>query len=147
MPVESLELPTDIISDIRKKERTIEFMEKEVAKMKFELQQLKQLNANTVSIQWKGSSQWCLEVDAHNPSYFLKTPAFVAKCIAWKHAVEVTRDIKNKIATTLSTMFNQGLIGRIQHNGKTYYGIPKFFKGDMTTLKREYQNWLEDLTQ
>ncbi len=41
-------------------------------------------------------------------------------------------------------MFNQKQLGRIQHDGKTYYGKPQFFKNNMVTLKPEYSNWVED---
>lgn len=137
----------DYLKDIKEKEELIAKSESELAKQKFELQELKRLNASTITIQWKESVKWCLSVDQGNLKYFIKTPAFVAKCIAQKHGVDVTRDIKNKIATTLSAMFNAKLIGRISYEGKTYYGLPEIFEKDLTTLKAVYSNYLSQLRQ
>jgi hypothetical protein len=122
-------------------------LEKELSQHESELNYLKKKNAETIVIRWKESIKWCLEVDADNPYYFIKKPLFVSKCIAKKHGVEITTDIKNKISTTLSIMFNQGLIGRIQYNGASYYGLPKFFKKNLTELKEEYKDKLEMLRQ
>ena len=44
-------------------------------------------------------------------------------------------------------MFNQKIIGRIQKEGKTYYGVAKFFKKDMITLKAEYEKWMQDIVK
>ncbi len=134
-----------ILEDIRAKESLIERLDEELRTAQYDLQELKRINAANTTIQWKESIKNCLEIEAEQTSYFLKTPAFISECVAWTHGVELTRDIKNKIATTLSVMFNQKLIGRIQHNSKTYYGLSKYFKTDLITLKREYTDWVEDL--
>ncbi len=138
---------TDILSEINAKEQEVKELEANLAKTKFELQELKRINAANVTIGWKESIKWCLNVDAENPFYFVKTPAFVAKCIASKHGVEITRDIKNKISTTLSIMFNQGLIGKINHNGKSFYGIAELFKKDLITLKPDYAKVVDELNK
>jgi hypothetical protein len=136
---------TEILKDIREKETLLKELGEKYRSTEFEIQELKRLNAANITIQWKESIKNCLEQEASQSSYFLKTPAFISNCVAWTYGVELTRDIKNKIATTLSFMFNQGAIGRIQHNGKTFYGMPKFFKTDLVTLKRDYADWIEDL--
>lgn len=138
---------TKILEEIREKQSQVQELEEKLNSTIFELQELQRINAANITIHWKESIKNCLEAESHQTSYFLKTPAFVSNCVAWDHGVPLTRDIKNKIATTLSIMFNQGLIGRIQHNGKTYYGILKYFKSDLITLKREYADWVEDLLQ
>lgn len=138
----------DLLSQIQDKESMIRELESQLAKSKFELQELKRQNAEVTTIHWKDSIRWCLEVDASNPLYFIKTPAFVAKCIAQKHGVEITRDIKNKISTTLSIMFNAKEIGRIQHQSKTFYGLSKFFEGEnLDELKAEYKDKIDKLRQ
>jgi hypothetical protein len=129
------------------KQAMINTLQQQLENDKVELQHLQKQVAQNTTFQWKHSITWCLDVDSKNPSYFLKTPAFVSKCVTYKYGVQNTRDIKNKIATTLSLMFNQKQLGRIQHKGKTYYGKPHFFKNDMVTLKPEYRNWIEDLLQ
>lgn len=138
---------TKIIEEIRAKEVEIQILEDKLQSTLFKLQELKRINAANITIQWKESIKKCLEIESTETGYFLKTPSFISNCVAWTHGVELTRDIKNKIATTLSIMFNQGFIGRIQHNGKTYYGISKYFKSDLTTLKRDYIDWVKDLIQ
>lgn len=137
----------DILSEINAKEKQVKELETTLAKTKFELQELKRINAGNVTIGWKESIKWCLTVDINNGYFFVKTPAFVAKCIASKHGVEITRDIKNKISTTLSIMHNQGLIGRLQHNGKSFYGMPELFKKDLVTLKPENAKIVDELNK
>ena len=129
------------------KQLLVEQLKEQLSQAEYDLQELKKANAANISIQWKESIRWCLESSSNDSSYFIKTPSFISDCVVWKHGVEVTKDIKNKIATTLSLMFNQGEIGRIQKNGKTYYGLAKFFKKDMISLKAEYVDWFNDLLQ
>lgn len=136
---------TEILKEIREKESLINELTEKFHATKFELGELKRINAANTTIQWKESIKNCLTDESIQSSYFLKTPAFISNCVSWTYGVELTRDIKNKIATTLSVMFNQGLIGRVSHNGKTYYGLDKFFEKDMTTLKKKYAEWVEDL--
>lgn len=135
----------EILKEIRKKEDELQNLDEQYRAVLFELQKLRRVNAANITIQWKESIKNCLGSEPEEPGYFLRTPAFISNCVAWEHGVEITRDIKNKIATTLSLMFNQGLVGRIQHNNKTYYGLPKYFKNDLTTLKKEYSSWVESL--
>lgn len=146
MVTESL-IANDILSEIKSKEEQVKELEAILAKTKFELQELKRINAGNVTIGWKESIKWCLSVDIDNSYFFVKTPAFVAKCIASKHGVEVTRDIKNKISTTLSIMHNQSLIGRVQHNGKSFYGMPELFKKDLVTLRPENIKIVDELNK
>lgn len=97
-----------------------------------------------IVIKWRRSIEWCLEVDSQNKKYFLKNSPGVCNCIAFKHKVDLTPDIKNKIATTLSMMFRDQLIGRLLIDGTYYYGLPTFFEKDLKTLKKEY---LKDVKQ
>ena len=98
-----------------------------------------------VTIKWRDSVKWCLEIDSKNFRYFLKSAAGVYKCIAFKHKVDITPDIRNKIATTLSLMFKEGTIGRILHNNTHYYGLKEFFNDDLTDLKDEFKKDIERL--
>lgn len=155
MSKRKIETPdVNIMGEIARKEQAMtillsqkEKIESDIAKCQTDLLLLKKKNAETIVIRWKESVKWCLETDATNPYYFIKTPLFVAMCIAKKHGVEITRDIKNKISTTLSIMFNQKEIGRTQHNGASYYGLPEFFKKDLMELKDEYQDKIDLLRQ
>lgn len=137
----------DLLTKIKEKEKAIKTLEQELAQHRFQLQEMRRVNAESVTIKWKESIKWRLSVDAGSPYFFIKTPAFVSKCIAQKHGIEITRDIKNKIATTLSIMHNQKLIGRIHYNGSSFYGLPDFFNEDLITLKEEYKERLNTLRQ
>lgn len=138
----------DVLTKIKDREKVIIDYRNKIAQYEFEVQQLKRFNAENTIIRWKDSIKWCLEVDKENPFYFIKNTAYVAKCIANKHGVEITRDIKNKISTTLSVMYNQKEIGRIQYNGNTFYGLPEFFEAEnLDVLKKEYQAGLDNLRQ
>lgn len=142
---------TKTLKEIREKEALVKELTEKLSSANFDLQELRKLNAANITIQWKESINICVELDADSPGYFLKTPAFISNCVAWNYGVEVTRDIKNKVATNLSQMYNQKLIGRIDHNGKTYYGDKKFFepdkKGALIILKDKYKGWVKDLIQ
>lgn len=138
----------DAIKAIHAKEEEISALQKMLAQKTFELQEMKRRNAATITIQWKESIFSCLEVDENTPeffNYFLKTPAFISDCVAWNCGVDTTRDLKNKIASTLSFMFSKGQVGRIQQNGKTYYGLPKYFNKDLVSIKPIYMKHLVDL--
>ena len=137
---------TEILKEIRAKEDLLVELQVQYNNTEFRLKELRRINAANITIQWKESIKNCLDYSLDNPNYFLRTPAFISDCVAWTYGVELTRDIKNKIATTLSIMFNQGLIGRIKHNGKTFYGNSKFFESDMETLKKKYIEWVDKLS-
>lgn len=134
-----------MLEDIRKKEALIEELEDKLHTATFELQELQRVNAANITIQWKESIKKCLEIEVDEKPFFLKTPAFISGCVAWSYGVPLTRDIKNKVATTLSVMFNQKLIGRIQYSSKTYYGNAHYFKNDLETLKKDYVEWINEL--
>ncbi len=100
----------------------------------------------TPNIKWRDSVKWCLEIDSENPRYFLKSTVGVYNCIAFKHGIDITADIRNKIATTLSQLFMEKiLIGRYMHGNTLYYGMAKFFKENLTDLKDEYIEQLDKL--
>lgn len=134
---------------IKAQETKINGLQATIEAAKFELQEMKRINAIGLNIQWQDSVKWCMELNTDVPAYFIKTPAFFSECIAIKHGVEITRDMKNKISTTLSVMFNKGLAGRIEKGTQTYYGSPTFFKKDkegrLTELKSMYKEWSNKL--
>lgn len=134
---------SDLKTQIADTEKAIKNMEQDLHLKKAELSFLKKQVSKNAGIKWRESIIWCL--DTKQKELFIKTPLFISKCISQKHNVQVNRDIKNKIATTLSLMFGLKLIGRISHEGVTYYGLPKYFKDDMTTLKREFISYLKIL--
>lgn len=133
----------EAIKNVHDKETEIYELEKKLNNLINEVQVLKKKNAESISIPLKQSVLDCLEIEKDRqdfPQYFLKTPTFISNCVAWCYAVDVNTDIKNKIASTLSFMFKEGIVGRIKHNNKTYYGLAKFFEKDLVTVKKKYQN-------
>lgn len=98
-----------------------------------------------ISIKWRDSIKWCLTVDSRNPRFFLKSTPGVYKCIAFKHKVEITSDIKNKIAVTLSALYKEKIIGRYEYHETYIYGLKEFFNDDLTDLKEEYKIGLDRL--
>ncbi|RKR83875.1 hypothetical protein BDD43_4090 [Mucilaginibacter gracilis] len=98
-----------------------------------------------VQIKWRESIKWCLDIDSENPRYFIKNAAGVYKCIAFKHTIDITAEIKTKITVTLSSLFKDKQIGRVMHNGVYYYGIKEFFKDGLEELKDNYVSNLDKL--
>jgi len=132
------------LSRITNIERKISDHKLEIVFLEDELRQVKEERPN-VSIKWRESIRWCLEVDSENWRYFLKNTSAVYKCIVYKHKVDLTADIKNKIAVTLSALYKEKIIGRIEYNGMHLYGLTKFFNDDLTDLKEEHKSGLDKL--
>lgn len=97
------------LSRITNIERKISDHKLEIVFLEDELRQVKEERPN-VSIKWRESIRWCLEVDSENWRYFLKNTSAVYKCIVYKHKVDLTADIKNKIAVTLSALYKEKLL-------------------------------------
>lgn len=132
------------VSRIMRIERDVEEYQHKIDFLNLELEDIQEKRP-VVSIKWRDSIKWCLEIDSGNWRYFLKTTAGVYKCIAYKNRIELTPDIKNKIAITLSLLYKDKVIGRIMYNGSYLYGLPKFFNDDLTELKEEYKSGLDKL--
>lgn len=127
----------ELTEQIKKKKNEIIHLEAELSVI--------QKTRPEISIKWRESIFWCLNIDAQNPEYFLKSAAGVYKCIAYKHKIEVTSDIKSKIGTSLSMLFQQKKIGRLMLNGISHYGLLEFFDNDLVTLKKKYEKDLKKL--
>lgn len=54
------------------------------------------------------------------------------------YGIKPDRNIKNKIATTLSRLYNEGKICKSEYGGYTVYGYPEAFEADGLTIKEEY---------
>lgn len=130
-------------------EITNQINEKKVQQVELENElKLLQVTRPEILIKWRDSILWCLEVDSKNDGYFIKNADSVCKCIAYKHRIEITPGIRNKIASTLSTMFTQKIIGRyfIDSKNANYYGLKEFFKGrELNLLKDEYMGKIKKL--
>jgi hypothetical protein len=124
----------------------IEITENKVIDLKGELYKLKEKRPEVI-IKYRESIRWCLDVDARNSKFFLKTAQGVYNCIAFKHKIDIDSKTKSKISTTLSMMHKEGLIGRLYHEGKNahYYGLASFFEKDLVTLKKKYEKDFEEL--
>lgn len=137
--------------------RTIANMEEKIAEKKDELIDLEiQLDAiqkrrPEVAIEYRKSIMWCLEIDSKSPYYFLKSKEGLVRCIEYKHKIKVTPQQNSAIGAVLSTLFKDGLIGRISHSGMFFYGLPTMFyedkAGQLTILRNDYAGYVEDLRQ
>jgi hypothetical protein len=137
-------LKDDYASRIDSFDTKIATLEAEIDNLKYERDRVKKQRPLVV-IKWRDSVKWCLEVDAENFRYFLKSTPGVYLCIGFKHKVEITSDIKNKIAVTLASLFKEKVIGRYDYKGTYLYGLTKFFNDDLTDLKEEYKSRLDRL--
>jgi hypothetical protein len=94
-----------------------------------------------LSISWIGQINYCLGIG--EGFYALKTPVQITDCIAISFGITASREMKNNVSTSLSTMYSDKKLGRISINGKNYYGLPKYFNDDFETLKPEYGHLIE----
>lgn len=136
-----------IISDIKETQRKISEAEEKLLFLKTKHEMLKRRNYESTVIKWKKSVYGCLEVDKGKARWFLKSISSTSKCIAKRYSIDINRDARNKIATTMSLMYKAGEIGRMTWEGITYYGLPEFFEADLNTLKKEYEKYRDDLTE
>jgi hypothetical protein len=104
-----------------------------------------------VTIKYRDSINWCLEIDADNPFYFLKSKEGLVKCVEYKNKTKLTPSQNNSFGGILSTMFKEGLIGRIMYTDVYFYGLKSMFekdeKGFLTKLKKKYEKNVPDLKQ
>jgi hypothetical protein len=139
------------IKQIRQLEQQIEEVKKKERHLSADLASLKEERQKNIKIPLRPSAMWCIEIDADNPKFFLKSVEGVSKCIGYKHSIEIDTPMRNKIATTLSWLFNNKLLGRFSINGISYYGLIEFFikdkNGLYTELKQKYLRDLEVLVK
>ena len=101
----------------------------EVEKWEKYINSLKQLKTGeTVNLKWRSEIRKCLN-ESPLP---LATLNNLADCIATNNHIKVDRNLKLKISSTLSLMFNEGEIGRyIRANEREYsYGNKEYFIAD-----------------
>jgi hypothetical protein len=105
----------------------------------FKLKYIKEVQVKNTIIKWRDEIRACLGIDDDTEDE-LYTATDIARCVAIRHGLDVTSDMKNKISTTLSIMHRSGDIGRIQQeSGKSYYGVVRLFDETLKNLKPEYQ--------
>jgi hypothetical protein len=104
-----------------------------------------------IQIEYRRSIMWCLEIDADNPHYFLKSKEGLVKCVEYKHKIKLTAKQNNSFGGILSGMFKDRLIGRITHFNMFFYGLTSLFEkddeGNFTILKKKYEKNLPVLKQ
>lgn len=104
-----------------------------------------------ISIPYRDSIMWCLQVDSTNPYYFLKSKQGLVKCVEYKHKAKLTTGQKNALGSVLSMMYNERKIGRISHFDMYFYGLPEMFEKDgenpLTELKEDYKQYVNQLRQ
>lgn len=90
----------------------------------------------SVALKWRSEVRRCL-----NGQNVLVTSSDVADCVAVRNTIPVDRNIRLKVSTTLSTLYNEGEIGRYARDGERdyYYGLRNYFENDGTTVKKEHE--------
>lgn len=127
---------TPLLEQIEKHEKELMDIEMQAAILKGKIELLKKRHAESVVLKWRDEIRGCMQrVD--NGEYILVTPQQVVSCIEYKNSIAADRNIKNKIATTLSLMHREGEIGRVESDNGSIYGHKSLFKNDLKTLKNE----------
>lgn len=131
-----------LIAQIKEKEDTIQTIELDLARLKEELDFLRQTHADSVNIKWRDEIRSSLkgpEEQAIFTSYDV-----IVNSIETKYHLKASRKIKNSIITTLSLMFKERSIGRVEVNSIYYYGFNELFTdNDLTVVKEEYSQLFE----
>lgn len=136
--------------EIAEIEETISLKKDEIIDLESQLLAL-QKRRPEISIEYRKSIMWCLEVDAGSRHYFLKSKEGLVKCVQFKHKAKLTAKQNNAFGSVLSILFKDGKIGRIEHFGMYFYGLPEMFEKDndglFTILNKKYSAYLPDLKQ
>lgn len=132
---------TPLIEEIEKHEVELNQAELHAASIKGELEMLKKKHAESLVIKWRDEIRGCMRrVD--NGDYLFVTAQQIIECIEYKNSIVADRNIKNKVATTLSIMHKEGEIGRIESPDGSIYGHKTLFNNDLKTAKKQYRKLL-----
>lgn len=131
-----------LVNQIKETEAKIQTAELDLARLKGELDFLRQKHADSVVIKWRDEIRKCLRGADEKP--FFTSYEVIVNSIETKYHLVASRKIKNSIITTLSLMFKEGAIGRTEINDIYYYGFKELFTTkDLTVIKGEYQSFFD----
>ncbi|MFW0717498.1 hypothetical protein [Pedobacter sp. N23S346] len=76
----------------------------------------------SINLKWREEIRYCL-----NKRKSILSSNEISECVCIRHNIEPDRNIRLKISTTLSKMFDEGEIGRSGNNRDYKYGLKKLF--------------------
>ncbi|TCD13948.1 hypothetical protein EZ456_24870 [Pedobacter psychrodurus] len=100
----------------------LRFAEIEVESFRKILAYLNEKPTSSINLKWREEVRHCL-----NKRKSILSSNEISECVCIRHNVEPDRNIKLKIATTLSKMFDEGEIGRSGNNRDYKYGLKELF--------------------
>ena len=127
----------NLIPEIRKRKEELSKIEIERHRILTELNILTAHHESQIKIHWREEIRRCLKNRIGN-SVLINSNA-VAQCVAYRNELTINRNIKLKIATTLSMMYREGEIGRTEKEKDSdyFYGNKELFQKDLKTLKKD----------
>lgn len=90
------------------------------------------INAYSLSLTniiWRNEIRNWFKVSNAKHQFYLATTNEIVSCLAYRKGLKINRDIKVKISTSLSSMFQEGKIGRVTgQSGRNHlYGYKRVF--------------------
>jgi hypothetical protein len=132
-----------IVNQIKETESKVTEAELDLARLKGELEFLRQKHADSVVIKWRDEIRKCMR-GVEDQSIFTSYEVILDSIETRNHIV-ASRKVKNSIITTLSLMFRDGIIGRTEFDNIYYYGMKELFTDDdLTIVKEKYQALFEN---
>lgn len=127
---------TPEVSKIKALETQAAEMELAASRLRSDAQYLKEVQTKNAVIKIREEVRRCLSFE--NENIYLKSSTAVSDCIAATNGIIVTRELRSKITSTLSLMYREGEIDKLDNGGvQAYYGLKKYFnKGK---IKKEFE--------
>ena len=126
-----------IVSQIKETESKVAQLELNLARLKGELEFLRQKHADSIVIKWRDEIRKCMRGVGDKPIF--TSYEVILSNVEIKNHIVASRKVKNSIITTLSSMFREEIIGRKVFDTIHYYGLRELFsENDATVVKKEY---------
>lgn len=123
----------ELKSDLAKAKKDLILAESEVTALKMRIARLRREISVANPIKLVYEIKKCL-VDENNKAIPVLMSSIV-RSVESKMGIEVGREVKNKLVSTLSRMYKNGEIGKAEYDGYIYYGLPELFEENKKTLK------------
>lgn len=98
---------------------------KHLTELKYKLKALQDNQSLNVGIRWVDEIRKCLV--GRNDRLQAVTINTIIFHIKAEYQIEEDRNMRNKVATTLSRLYKDGIVNKIDYRGKTLYGYAEMF--------------------
>lgn len=131
----------ELQKDLEQAKKDLTQAELTVVGLKMRVERLRKEIALASPIKWVYVIKRCMigENDTSRPA----TVSDIISYIEHKMKIEAGRDVKNKVVSTLSRMYNNEEICKGEYDGIIYYGYPELFEDDKKTLKARVRALLD----